>query len=298
MTLSAFLNLLLSLLLSLMAIFSASAMDINNKQPLRIATLDWTITETLIALGHDPIAVGDITTYQSWVQKPALSDKVIDLGLRLQPNKMVLSTINTDLILISPLSAPLYSMLSQIAPVETITFYQPEVEVWSSINQATLLIANLVNKTAQAEVLLKQFDANLKQMQTQLPPTPPLLLLQFIDDRHVRIYGRNSLFGAVIERLGLKNGWLHPTNDWGFSTVAIEQLYRLNDVQIVIIEPTPMGVEAQLQYSDLWQNLPFVHRYKIVRLPVIWSFGGILSAQRFANELTKQLLFKPLEGTQ
>ena len=36
-------------------------------------------------------------------------------------------------------------------------------------------------------------------------PICPLLVVQFIDERHVRVFGRGSLFEAVMQRLGLRN---------------------------------------------------------------------------------------------
>ncbi|RUA22576.1 hypothetical protein DSL92_05165 [Billgrantia gudaonensis] len=48
----------------------------------------------------------------------------------------------------------------------------------------------------------------------------PLLLVQFLDARHVRIYGSNSLPGIVLERLGLRNAWDSPSSRWGFRSLA------------------------------------------------------------------------------
>ncbi len=33
----------------------------------RIATVDWTIAETLLALGVTPLAMGDVESYRGWV---------------------------------------------------------------------------------------------------------------------------------------------------------------------------------------------------------------------------------------
>ncbi|WP_041213662.1 ABC transporter substrate-binding protein, partial [Aeromonas dhakensis] len=191
----------------------------------RIATVDWTIAETLLALGVTPMAVGDVGSYRAWVGEPLLPAAVVDIGQRAQPNRELLAELKPDRILISPLAAPLAPTLSRIAPVQSIALYEPDAELWQRLHEATLTIAALVNKTAEAEQLLARLDQDLAQMRAALPAElPPLLVVQFIDERHVRVFGRHSLFEAVMQRLGLRNGWQGETNAWGFAVASLEQL--------------------------------------------------------------------------
>ena len=57
----------------------------------RIATVDWTIAETLLALGVTPLAVGDVGSYRAWVGEPLLPAAVVDIGQRAQPNRELLA---------------------------------------------------------------------------------------------------------------------------------------------------------------------------------------------------------------
>ncbi|MBP8051037.1 MAG: ABC transporter substrate-binding protein, partial [Aeromonas sp.] len=120
----------------------------------RIATVDWTIAETLLALGVTPLAVGDVSAYRAWVGEPLLPAEVVDIGLRAQPNRELLAELKPNRILISPLAAPLAPTLSRIAPVQSIALYDPQTDLWQRLHEATLTIAALVNKTAEANVLL------------------------------------------------------------------------------------------------------------------------------------------------
>ena len=157
----------------------------------RIATVDWTIAETLLALGVTPLAVGDVSSYRAWVGEPLLPAEVVDIGLRAQPNRELLAELKPDRILISPLAAPLAPTLSRIAPVQSIALYDPQTDLWQRLHEATLTIAALVNKTAEAERLLAGLDRDLAQMRAELPADlPPLLVVQFIDERHVRVFGQ------------------------------------------------------------------------------------------------------------
>ncbi|MBL0571303.1 ABC transporter substrate-binding protein [Aeromonas hydrophila] len=256
----------------------------------RIATVDWTIAETLLALGVTPLAVGDVGSYRAWVGEPLLPAAVVDIGQRAQPNRELLAELKPDRILISPLAAPLVPTLSRIAPVQSIALYEPDADLWQRLHEATLTIATLVNKTAEAEQLLARLDQDLAQMRATLPEDlPPLLVVQFIDERHVRVFGRHSLFEAVMQRLGLRNGWQGETNAWGFAVASLEQLMALPQARLVVVDPIPVGVSERLQEPGLWQQLPQVRTAAVLHLPAVWSFGGVLAARRFAVQLSTAL---------
>ena len=256
----------------------------------RIATVDWTVAETLLALGVTPLAMGDVDSYRAWVGEPRLPAEVVDIGLRMQPNRELLAELKPDLILISPLMASLEPTLSRIAPVLSIALYEPDTDLWQRLHEATLTIAALVGKSAEAEHQLAALDRDLAQLKAQLPADlPPLLLVQFIDERHVRVFGRHSLFEAVMGRLGLRNAWQGETNAWGFSVVSLEQFLTLPEARLVVVDPIPVGVSERLQEPGLWQHLPLVKQGKVLHLPAVWSFGGLLAARRFAELLSEAL---------
>ncbi|EKB10328.1 hypothetical protein HMPREF1169_03687 [Aeromonas veronii AER397] len=280
---------LISLLLPLAA--QADTSPISSVPLPRIATVDWTIAETLLALGVTPLAVGDAGPYQAWVGEPRLPAGVVDIGLRTQPNRELLAELKPDRILISPLAAPLAPTLSRIAPVSTIALYDGQTDLWQRLHEVTLTLARMVGKTAEGERLLVGLDRDLASMQARLPADlPPLLVVQFIDERHVRVFGRHSLFDAVVTRLGLRNGWQEQTNDWGFSVVSIEQFMTLPTARLVVVDPIPVGVSERLQEPGLWQHLPQVRQAPVLHLPAVWSFGGVLAARRFAGLLSDVLL--------
>ncbi|WP_422614143.1 ABC transporter substrate-binding protein [Aeromonas rivipollensis] len=256
----------------------------------RIATVDWTIAETLLALGVTPLAMGDVDSYRAWVGEPRLPAEVVDIGLRAQPNRELLAELKPDLILISPLAAPLEPTLSRIAPVQSIALYEPDTDLWQRLHEATLTIAELVGKTAEAKRQLATLERDLAQMKGQLPADlPPLLVVQFIDERHVRVFGRHSLFEAVMNRLGLRNAWQGETNAWGFSVASLEQFLSISQARLVVVDPVPVGVSERLQEPGLWQHLPLVKQAPVIHLPATWSFGGMLAARRFATLLSEAL---------
>ncbi|MDL4863585.1 iron-siderophore ABC transporter substrate-binding protein [Halomonas elongata] len=257
--------------------------------PPRIATLDWTLAETLQALGTPPEAVAQVDAYHAWVGEPHLPGSVTDLGLRTQPNLELLSDLAPDQILISPMFANLKPRLSRIAPVQNFTLYTPGRDTWQEMRELTHGVAELVGRPEAADRLIESTETRIAELRRQLPDdVPPLLVVQFMDARHVRVFGDNGLYQAVLERLGLDNAWPGKTNAWGFSLTGIEALANL-DARLVVVEPYPAGVHETLEKSGLWQGLIRDSRGDPLVLPPVWSFGALPSAQRFAEQLTAAL---------
>ncbi|SFH81682.1 iron-siderophore ABC transporter substrate-binding protein [Modicisalibacter xianhensis] len=258
-------------------------------EPPDIATLDWTLAETLLALGVVPAGVAQIEAYGDWVLEPDIPDGVSDLGLRTQPNLELLASLGLDRILISPMFANLEPRLSRIAPVTTIGIYGPDSDPWQSMLKATRQVAEVVNRPQAAERLIESTATYLDETRKELPKNvPPLLLVQFMDARHVRVFGESGLYQAVLDHMGLDNAWPGPTNYWGFSLVGLEKLAEL-DAQMVVIEPLPVGAAKELQSSGLWRNLRAVRERPVIYLPPVWSFGALPSAKRFADLLATAL---------
>lgn len=277
------LTLSVSLLLSAGPFFPAQA------DTPDVVTLDWTLAETLLALGVTPQGVAQTGAYAAWVGEPELPADVTDLGLRAQPNLELLASLAPQHILISPMFASLAPRLEQIAPVTSIGLYLPGSAPWAGMLTATRAVAEVVDQPDAAKRLIEQTEARLARARRQLPTdVPPLLLVQFMDARHVRVFGDNGLYQAVLERLGLDNAWTGNTNAWGFSLVGLEALAEL-DAQLVVIEPLPVGVEPHLERSGLWHSLAGVRQREVLYLPPVWSFGALPSAQRFANLLVEAL---------
>ncbi|MFO7858177.1 MAG: iron-siderophore ABC transporter substrate-binding protein [Ectothiorhodospiraceae bacterium] len=257
----------------------------------RIATLDWTLAETLVALDVTPVAVAQVDAYHAWVGEPRLPDAVHDLGLRGQPNLERLATLEPDHILISPRFANLAPRLERIAPVTQMALYTGETAIWPAIRSLTRDVGAIANREAAADQLLTDTEARIRELGERLTPAErerPVAVIQFVDARHVRVFGAGSLFQGVIERLGLTNAWAGGTNAWGFQVVALERLADL-DARLVVVRPFPEGVAAQLERPGLWQQLPSVRNGTTVTLPPIWSFGALPSARRFAEVLVAAL---------
>lgn len=261
------------------------------------ATLDWTVAETLIALGEKPIAVGDVESYQKWVKEPALPENVEDLGIRLQPNIEQLLLLSHSL-KAQPLHFINSSFYAQATPllerfaqqVDIVDFYR-EGEAWQNILSASEKVAELVGKTEAFHTLKQGYLQKIEKIRPLVKPylNRPVALVQFIDTRHLRIYAKNSSFGAVLSQLGFENSWQGSYNNWGFEVINVTQLASLpQNSRFVIVKPYPANIASALKYNSLWQRLEMAKTPLI--LPEVWTFGGIPSAQRFAEMLAEALV--------
>lgn len=267
---------------------SAAAATEQEPGAIRIGTVDWTIAEILLSLGVVPTAVAQTTEYQAWVGEPALPDSVVDLGLRAQPNRELVAALNLDHFLLSPLFQALEPTLSRIVPVTSLSIYSPGGDLWQSLTEATRKTAAIAGVPDRAETVIDDHRRRIEQVRERLPDAGmALLVVQFIDSRHVRVYGKGSLFQMVLDRLDLENAWRGGTNLWGYATVGIEDLTAAG--HLVVVDPIPMGVAGHLADNRIWQALPAVAAGRVIHLPAVWSFGALPSAARFAEELGRAL---------
>ncbi|MES1924762.1 periplasmic binding protein [Salinisphaera sp. T31B1] len=258
--------------------------------PPRVAAIDWGQAQTLTALGVPPVAAAQTDSYNIWVGAPKLDAATRELGLRAQPNMELLSQLDLDLITITSMYASAEPRLSQIAPVKSIDIYQRSGDVWTNTLAATRELAAAVGRPAAAERLIEKTQRQIARYARQLDgDTPPLLVVQFMDARHVRVYGQRSLIDSTIEQMGLTNAWQQPTLMWGFALVPIQRLAAIDDALMVVMGPIPVGVEAELADSVVWQSLPTVRRGALVHIPGVWSYGGLPSTTRFARLIVAAL---------
>lgn len=260
--------------------------------PARIVSLDYGLAETLLAMGVTPVAIAEADEWTTWVVDPPLPAGVINLGAALEANIELLHALRPDLILTSPYLARIRPMLERIARTETFAINTPEAGTpYERSVAATRRLGGMLGRETEAEALIGASAALMTAMRERLAPQAdaPLLVVNFMDTRHVRIYGAKSLFNDVIERCGLANGWRGETNYWGFATVGIEQLADVESGRLIYLEPIAPDVLAALARSPLWNSLSFVRAGRVHRMPPALMFGMLPSAMRFARLLNDTL---------
>ncbi|OEE29690.1 ABC transporter substrate-binding protein [Aliivibrio fischeri] len=261
--------------------------------PQKIVALDWVLAETVLSLGVEPLGVADAKGYQAWVMAPKLPSNVLDVGSRREPNLELLTELNPDVILISQHMSAMYEKLSTIAPILVYTVYSNKKSPLIAAKGITIQLGRLLDKEQQALQLIDQTEKKLiengdkiRHLQQQ---EKPLLFVRFINDKTVRIHSEGSLAQSTINAMGLTNAWHEPTNLWGFTTAGIEKLAQYQQANVLIFGPLKEEEKVKLTQSALWQAMAFTRTGSVYELPAIWTFGGLISAQRFSDHITQQL---------
>ncbi|MBY4612678.1 iron-siderophore ABC transporter substrate-binding protein [Rhizobium redzepovicii] len=252
-----------------------------------VVSLDYGLASTMLALGEAPRAVVSLRNWGEWVVTPTMPAGVVDLGTTSEINLEVLTSIRPSLILSTPFLAALDDKLSRIAPVERFTIYAEHNEALDCSYAETLRLGTMIGRTQEAKAFLSHADATFDRLrdQTKNLSAPPVAVINFIDNRHARIYGGPGLFSGAMKRIGLENAWKGEASYWGFQTIGLEQLAELDrEAHLMIVSPLlPPDALMQLSDSPLWTSLPFVRRQRISVIPGVLMFGMVQEALRFST---------------
>ncbi|WP_407330749.1 ABC transporter substrate-binding protein [Enterovibrio sp. 27052020O] len=267
--------------------------------PKKVVALDWVLTETLLSLDVKPTAIADVKGYRDWVVEPALPTAIEDAGSRREPNLEYLAQLKPDLILISANLAAVYPQLTQIAPTLAFNVYTDHKAPLNALEQLTRTLGAVFKKQAKAESVIarvnQQILANEHALKTAARPQQQdrqhqVLVVRFIGDSHVRIHGKGSLIDDTLTKMQITNSWQSETNNWGFSTVAIEQLASHQKTTLLYLGPMKEADQTAVFSTPFWKAMQFTRDDQVIALPPIWTFGGLLAAERLSNQITQQLL--------
>ncbi|HBS82781.1 MULTISPECIES: ABC transporter substrate-binding protein [unclassified Halomonas] len=282
------------LLIGLLIIRNVSmASDDSSTVPL--ATFDFTIAETLNAIGHPPRFLAGLEIYEKY---DGIIPRATNLGYLHLPNLELLASLPARRILISPPAhVSLIPRLREIADVEEYPFYKfsntnNEQDHWNVIEDVTRMLGDLVSAPAASEQYIEQTNHRFDDLKKQINSIDtPLLIIRLMDERHARVHGNGSIEGMVLNRLGLRNAWQEKTGQWGFTTTSVGPLFNTNAKMIFLNSPyDPPGRQRQLLTDGQWRHLPSVRQGNYIIIPInYWLWGGFPSALRFAESLVEAL---------
>ncbi|MCY1667191.1 ABC transporter substrate-binding protein [Rhizobium sp. SL86] len=258
---------------------------------LRIAAIDWAMLETAVALGIMPVAATELIQFRKNAVEPAIPDGVMDLGLRGSPNFELLRLAKPDLILSSPFYTRYDPVLERIAPVFSLPFYTRGEPPFDKARAAVLALGDRLGVSERAKARLAATDAELDQFKDRLTALArrPTYLINIGDDRHFRAFGADSMFGNVLDRLGLANAWQQNSRFSFAAPVPLEQLAAVPEARIVIISDVPVEARNGLSSSMIWNRLEPVRQNRVLQLANVNPYGGIIAAMRFARLLAEAL---------
>lgn len=259
---------------------------------LRVATVDWSVLETLLALGTPPVAAPELRQFGEVAVEPAVPASVTDLGLRGTINFELLLLSRPELIFSSSFYVGSEPRLRRIAPVETFSIYAPGRLPYEPAVAMTRSIGERLGITATAERYIAETEAEFAALRERLKrlTTRSVIPVNLGDARHFRVFGSDSMFGEVLKRLGLANAWTEHTSYSAMAPIGLEALVRVPDAFIALIPPVPPGAMQTLARSAFWKALPNLREGRLLQLGSINPYGGLPAARRFARLLADALL--------
>lgn len=265
----------------------------------KVVSLEWSLTEELLALGVTPVGNADNGSYNSWVTAPGaeLPAEVSDVGRAVEPSIEQIAALKPDVIVTGGDVGSSYDRLATVAPVLSFDYTaSPQLETMKK-NFASLAIA--VGRRDKATEVLGRIDTAAADLAARLDRAgktgAEYALAQGYTANgvpNIRMLTDEAFAPQVLGLAGLRNGWRGRPDSWGITTVGVESLTQLPPsvtfLSVAADEDNPFT--GALAESPVWQELDFVEQGRAVSLDGgTWLFGGPLSALQLLDETAKAL---------
>ncbi|MBP0616787.1 ABC transporter substrate-binding protein [Jiella mangrovi] len=258
----------------------------------RFAVVDWALLETTLFLGLVPVAAPELILFRRLAVEPDVPRSVADLGLRGALSFERLAMLKPDIVYGSNYSAWTAPQVETVAPLKIFDLFQPGEPPLAKIEAMTLALAEDLGIAQEARTVIARARAELSAHRGRLSATKQrgVLLVDVGDANHVRVYGRDSLFGDTMTRLGLENVWRDGTRYSASAPVGMEALAAYPDAFLIIVGPVPPDARAAILHGALWQALPSIAAGRFAIIEPCNAFGGLPASLRFARFVTAALL--------
>jgi len=268
-----------------------------------IVSLEWGLSENLVALGVKPIGQADVKGYNNYNTVAPIDASTPDVGTRGEPSLDAIAALRPDLVVTTTdLPENVIAQIAKQSPVLTLRGSDGTDPI-GYMRRTVTVLAQATGTQARGAQLLQEFDAYVaagkaKLAQAGKAGAPFTMADGWIDSGTVslRLFTPTSFFGGVAAELGLKNQWTTGGDkDYGLAQTDIEGLTKIKDPAtsfVYVANKADGGDEfvAALTGNAVWKQLPFVKESNLHRLPDgIWMFGGPPSAQAYIDALITAL---------
>lgn len=259
---------------------------------INIASPDWGNAATLTAMGHAPIATGDVRVWDRWVGSPKLPASITDLGIRYQPNAELIAQLPVDMVIDNYFYEHARNLYGDVPAESVMSAAKGETATWADYTEPTRELGMLIDNPKMAEdyIVQSQKDIQLasQQFQQRYPKAKKFAVVQFADANNMRMYVANSLFQPALEQMGRELVVLGKGNQWGFVPIRMGDLAQLDDETcLLIIDPLSPITRAEIDDSLIWQRLDYGNTRCVGELPPVWIYGGMSSLVSLANNLSE-----------
>ncbi|MCB7137309.1 ABC transporter substrate-binding protein [Cellulosimicrobium marinum] len=265
-----------------------------------IVSLEWGLTENLVAIGVEPAGQADVEGYNTWDTVAPIDAGTPDVGMRGEPSLDAISALEPDLV-VTTTDVPenVIAQIEEIAPVLALRGSDGEDPI-GYMRSTVETLGTVTGREDEAAAALEEYDATIADATAALDEAGLAGADFTMADGwiangavSIRMYTPGSFFGAIGEELGLVNAWTEGGDpDYGLAQTDVEGLTQLGDVQFLYVasESEANPFTDGLEGNAVWEQLPFVTAGDVHRLPDgIWMFGGPLSASAYADAVVEAL---------
>nr|WP_221379313.1 iron-siderophore ABC transporter substrate-binding protein [Actinoplanes polyasparticus] len=267
-----------------------------------VVSLEWGLTENLVALGVKPVGQADVKGYNAWDKSAPIDAGTPDVGTRGEPSLDAIAALKPDLVVTtSDLPANVIEQIAKTTKVLTLRGSDGADPI-GYMRKTVTTLAQATGTQAQGEELLTGFDAKITAGKDALAKAgkagaPFVMTDGWVESGNVslRMYTPNSFFGGIAQELGLENQWTSGGDkDYGLAQTDVEGLTKITKAQTTFVyvanDADGGDFTDALKSNAVWKQLPFVKESKVKRIPDgIWMFGGPASAGAFVDALTAAL---------
>ena len=267
-----------------------------------VVSLEWGLTENLVALGVKPVGQADVKGYNLWDRSAPIDASTPDVGTRGEPSLDAIAALKPDLVVTTKdLPDNVITQIAKTAKVLTLRGSDGADPI-GYMRKTVTTLAKATGTEAQGAKLLTDFDAKITAGKDALAKAgkagaPFVMTDGWVESGNVslRMYTPNSFFGGIAQELGLESQWTSGGDkDYGLAQTDVEGLTKITNAQTTFVyvanDADGGDFTDALKSNAVWKQLPFVKNSKVKRIPDgIWMFGGPASAAAFVDALTTAL---------
>jgi iron complex transport system substrate-binding protein len=254
--------------------------------PQRVVVLDTGELDDALALGVKPVGAVRIdvsTSFLSYLDNQ--TEGIEPVGTISEPNLEKIAALEPDLILSSTVRhEALYDQLNAIAP----TVLAPDLgDTWK---ENFRLYAEALNKSDEAEQMLKDFETQAADLGQKLGKGKSLSIVRFLPGQ-IRLYSDKSFTGVILTDMGLTV----PKPAVGEDTyleLSPEQVTKAaaDYIYVSAYGPVDDTDRAKVTGGPLWGTIPTVREGDVHDLnDDLLSGIGIQAAQQILDQFEKDL---------
>lgn len=266
--------------------------------PTKIVVMDLLTVEAVMSLGVQPIAASKMVI-DNLLHLPTANPEIADIGHPRNPNIEKIVALKPDLILTSKIvtEPETYTLLSNIAP--TVVFDIDSDAQWQKL---TPLCAEVLGKQAEAEKLLKDYEAKLQKLKTQLSNNQRQIKVSVVlsfNAKLIRAVGKDTFSGSVLEAAGISR----PANqaEGKGTQVSPELLSEIDGDALFFLKPQSQTKIAddvrkaveKIKQNPLWSKLKVVQTNQVHEVDAYWYGVGYIAANLILDDLFKYLVKEP-----